>query len=356
MAFAVHAYLLAHGYKLVATGAAAEDAAAGAPLPPLPPPAPRRAALTPAPRAPADFVSDLEEVDAAGWDSMEGAYAFRYQDTEGELCAAAQQPRPPAQSPRLLTPAPPLPASGRRPPLRLRCVAVAASLLVQWAAGAAQDAPSSSLELDTRHFATDEAGVPQGYRNTEELVKKLDHHLGPALAAPGAGAEAQGARAGEAAQRPGAGRPAWAEDGEPLREGPARGGGGALPPGILPTGVGYEDVVPPGFHPPGFGAAGRGGGGGVPLPGEGPPHPGGGMHVGPGHPMFGPGRLGGGVGMPPDPGLGGLPPGARWDPVGPPGTPGWRPGDFRPAPPRPPHPDIMQPGPGRGTDWDAFFG
>jgi proteasome inhibitor subunit 1 (PI31) len=78
------------------------------------------------------------------------------------------------------------------------------------------------------------------------------------------------------------------------------------------------------------------------------------MHVGPGHPIFGPGRMGGGVGG--LPGRGSLPPGARYDPINPAGLPGFHPDDFvQPGPPRP-HPDVMQPGPGRGTDWDEMFG
>lgn len=122
------------------------------------------------------------------------------------------------------------------------------------------------------------------------------------------------------------------------------------------------------------------------------PHRGGGMHVGPGDPIFGPGRLGG------PPGHGSLPPGARWDPIAPPGQRGFHPGgraereggegvdgaawsgrspvraspvhlppplslactpaadDFQPPEPGRMHPDMAQPGPGRGTDWDRMFG
>ncbi len=62
------------------------------------------------------------------------------------------------------------------------------------------------------------------------------------------------------------------------------------------------------------------------------------------------------------PGLGGappgLPPGARWDPIRPQGLEGWRPEDYQRGPGRGQglHPDIMQPGAGRGTDWDSMFG
>ena len=152
----------------------------------------------------------------------------------------------------------------------------------------------------------------------------------------------------------------------PLQEGPVRypgSGGGAFP--FPPVGVGYDDVVPPGVvRPPGYM--------GEVFPGsisQGPPHTGGGMHVGPDHPMFGAGRLdgvgggvrsgqqGGGGG-----GVGGLPPGARWDPIAPPGMPGFRPDDFQNQPGRstaqrpPVHPDVMQPGAGKGTDWTSFSG
>ena len=90
------------------------------------------------------------------------------------------------------------------------------------------------------------------------------------------------------------------------------------------------------------------------------------MHVGPGHPFFsdrlrnpglvgGPGGLGGGGLHGPGGG------GARWDPIAPEGLQGWNPEDFQRGAPRrgegpPVHPDMMQPGPGRGADWDHMFG
>lgn len=81
------------------------------------------------------------------------------------------------------------------------------------------------------------------------------------------------------------------------------------------------------------------------------------------------------------------PAGARYDPIGPPGMPvsllsescccsqppvysqclyhlhdsqviavqGFNPDDFQTGR-RPFHPDLAQPGPGRGTDWDSMFG
>ena len=92
---------------------------------------------------------------------------------------------------------------------------------------------------------------------------------------------------------------------------------------------------------------------------------GGGMHVGPGHPFFSdrlrnPGLASGGGGR--RGGLGGvMPDGARWDPIAPEGLQGWSPEDFQRGAPAgrggpPVHPDMMQPGPGRGADWDHMFG
>lgn len=54
LAFAVHAYILADGYALVAAGAAADGDA-----------------------LPADAG---DEVGPAGWDALDGRYAFRYVD------------------------------------------------------------------------------------------------------------------------------------------------------------------------------------------------------------------------------------------------------------------------------------
>ena len=232
------------------------------------------------------------------------------------------------------------------------------------------------LELDIDKYTTDEPAAPSAYKNTEDLMHNLDAGLGKVVATSG-GSTSLGEQQKQDQQSTRGQQPSYEEGNEqepgpssregyisPLQEGPpyypGRGGGSRgeiLPPGIMPTSVGYEDVVPPGVRLPGYGGIG-GGVGGIPA---GPPHMGGGMHVGPGHPMFGPGKLGGGVGMPPD--FGGrsdhgvpLPPGARWDPIGPPGTRGFRPDDFQTRDPSKPHPDMMQPGPGKGTDWDQFFG
>jgi proteasome inhibitor subunit 1 (PI31) len=313
LAFAVHAYVLANGYKLVAAGAAAEGG----------------------PGAGAAAAAE-EEVDAAGWDALEGRFAFRYADADGR----------------------------GRPPLALQLLAAGARLLAHWDAGggaAAAAAPGRALELDVARFTSEEGGEGGGgggYRAFGDLVALLDRELGPALGlAPGGGAGAGGAqpsgRAGAAASgASGAEESAqerrareYADD--PLRAGPPR------------RAVGYDDAVPPGVRPPGMPR-----GGGFPEP---PLHPGGGMLVGPGHPMFGPGRLGptGGGGFGPGGGFGEpgrgppppcLPPGARWDPIAPPGQPGFHPDDLRRPGPDRPHPDLPPPGPGRGPDWDAYFG
>jgi len=322
VAFAVHAYVLAQGYKLVSTGAKAEDPAT-------------------------DFASsqDREEVDDSGWDSLPGVYVFRYQDVA---------------------------AAGKRAPLFVKCIVVGPKLLVQWMAGASDQ--THVLELDIDKYTSEAALAPAAYKNTEDLMKNLDTGLGKAFSIAGA-ADSAPTKEQQQQQEQGTRRETYQEGKEepgpsyrgeegyssPLQEGPpyypAGGGGGGrevLPPGIMPSSVGYEDVVPPGVQPPGYGGVG-----GVPA---GPPHRGGGMHVGPGHPVFGPGKLGGGVGMPPEFGGrgdhgGSLPPGARWDPIGPPGTRGFRPDDFQPGrDPSHPHPDMSQPGPGKGTDWDQFFG
>ena len=285
--------MIIQGYKLVATGLAAED--------PTTEPAP-----------------DAPEVDATGWDSLpSGIYSFRYQDTEG-----------------------------KRPPLYLKCLANGPKMIVQFST---TTTTTESLELETAKYTTDHSIVPAAYKNTEEFVKEVDasplgRRICPANTTAAPTTTTTTTTSFEQRQQQGVEHPS-----SRLRDDR----GERLPPGILPTGVGYEDVVPPGVRPPGFD-------GGVGILEGGPPHMGGGMHVGPGHPMFGPGRLGGvgGVGgggtYPPPPG------GIRWDPIRPPGLPGFRPEDYQrgqqPPPPGHPHPDVMQPGPGRGTDWDSYFG
>lgn len=318
LAFAVHAFLLAEGFKLVAAGAAAEDEST-------------------------DWTASKEEVGPAGWESLPGAYAFRYQDTEG-----------------------------KRPPLYLKCIATGVQLLVHWVAGAApsgsggagaggnasagaSSAEPCTLELDTAAYTTDAPAAPDCYKAMPELLGKLRKSLGSALdrgkpasaAADQAGSAAAAQQGGEAS---GSGRGREEPGYDPLRDYSGPSSIGYRPPGV-PVGIGAGDVVPPGFRPPGYG-------GGPVIPGllePGPLQGGGGMHVGPGDPLFGPGRMGGGRGAGPGPGRGGLPAGARWDPIAPPGMRGFNPDNFQ-HPPGQVHPDMAQPGPGRGTDWDNMFG
>ncbi|KAL4431594.1 hypothetical protein ABPG77_001436 [Micractinium sp. CCAP 211/92] len=309
LAWAVHAFLLAEGFKLVATGSTAENEGT-------------------------DFSASLEEVAPTGWDALPGAYAFRYQDTEG-----------------------------KRPPLFLKCLVLGNQLLVHWVAGPAPGTGAGSsggnsgephtLELDTGAYTTDAGSAPDCYRSMPELLAKLRQSLGGVLErgkpAPSAAAAAAGAGGRQAGEAGGSGRGRTdAEPGyDPLRDYSGPSGIGHRPPGI-PVGIGADDVVPPGVRPPGYG-------GGPAFPGEpGPLHGGGGMLVGPGDPIFGAGRLGGGVGGPP--GRGALPPGARWDPIAPPGMRGFGPDDYQQPGPGQVHPDMAQPGPGGGSDWDRMFG
>ncbi|EFN53306.1 hypothetical protein CHLNCDRAFT_136975 [Chlorella variabilis] len=292
LAFAVHAFLLSEGFKLVAPGVAAEDESA-------------------------DFATSREEVDPAGWDSLDAAYAFRYQDTEG-----------------------------KRAPVYVKGLVLGGQLLVHWVEGDSPTSEPRTLELDAAAFTTDEPAAPACYQHTTELVAKLRQHLGSVLAGGPTAAGSAGRQKEGRAQASGR---AEGREAEPLQEQPPGVSGvGYRPPG-LPVGIGADDLVPPGVRPPGYG-------GGPAFPGlmePGPLRGGGGMHVGPGDPIFGPGRLGGGVGRPP--GHGSLPPGARWDPIAPPGMRGFGPDDFQREPGQP-HPDMMQPGPGRGRDFDEMFG
>lgn len=312
VAYALHAYIMAQNYKLVAVGPQAD--------------------------VPSEvFASDMPEINVSGTIPLvdEGVYAFGYQDTEH-----------------------------RRPALHIKGVVVPANqvqgnaVLVHWSAIEGNSGANAQpvLELMTAEYTTkDRAEVPQAVKNMEQLVKTLDsafgHVLGigvgigaaksnilPLNAPPGSSSRSSGEE-GPRERGVDQGRGAQPSQGSwPLEERP-------LPPGILPSTVGYDDVVPPGFRPPGMV------GGGIP---EGPPHPGGGMLVGPDHPMFGPGRL---QAPPSTDGRGGvLPPGARWDPIGPPGTRGFFPEGGRRSDGEHPHPDIAQPGPGRGTDWTSFYG
>ena len=311
-AFIVHAYVVAQGYKLVATGADSETDA--------------------------DFSTDMEEVNPARWNTLPGLYSFRYQDAEG-----------------------------KRPPLYLKCIPAGPKLLVQWATGptgSTQAGNSHIQELQIDKFTTDAPNAPAAYQNTDELMRLLDTGLGQAITGASSSKLSQTQPAIQPTRQQVSSRDReeaeYAEPSRgysPLQESPPRypggyrGTGGGMPQEIFPAGVGYEDVVPPGVRPPGFG----GGVGGIPGLTEGPPHMGGGMHVGPGHPMFAqPGRAGVRPGMYGDHGA--PPPGtARYDPIAPPGMRGFRPEDFQRDPSKL-HPDVMQPGPGKGTDWTSYYG
>ncbi|KAK9831386.1 hypothetical protein WJX81_008664 [Elliptochloris bilobata] len=310
--FAVHAFMLADGYKLVATGKAADEAS----------------------EAPPD---DAPEVAADGWnDEIPDSYAFLYADD-----------------------------TGKRSPTLLKALPLGNKLVVSWLALGRPSQPQV-LELDeTRYLADDTSSAPapdaaKAYKNLDELLAQLrgSFYTGPSgnsapaepRAAKDALAEADKPNGthglGEEAARPPQPPPEPEydeyDDGLVLR--PRR-------PQYPPVGGG--DVELPGMRPPGApDLPGMGG----PLGGSGLPGvSGGGMHVGPDDPLFA-GRMGFGRGRKGDRGR--LPPGARWDPVGPPGMQGFHPDDFRRGGPggRSVHPDIMPPGPGASNDFDSMYG
>ncbi|KAK9811865.1 hypothetical protein WJX72_011458 [[Myrmecia] bisecta] len=289
LAFAVHSYLLADGYKLIAVGRDAEDANG----------------------------DKTKEVSTAGWNSSD-EFAFRYA---------------PAQ------------ASGKDHTLLVKALPMGDTLVVhslkQGQDGQQQEEPKV-LDLDTCKYTTDKPGVTEGYKDLDGLVKELTKAFHSQASSAAAGRTAQDSTAAahqhEDASTSGRGS-ARSPHEDPLREGPIRTGGPSL---------GASDVVPPGFRAPGQ-SPNMG-----PIPGIPGFGGGGGMHVGPNDPLFGghpgirpPGGMGGG------PGRGGLPAGARWDPIAPQGLRGFNPDDFQR------HdfdPDIQQPGPGRGADYDRMFG
>ncbi|GAB4821633.1 hypothetical protein N2152v2_008679, partial [Parachlorella kessleri] len=235
-------------------------------------------------------------------------------------------------------------SQGRRSPLYVKALVVGDDLLVHWqcAPGGSQaGGEPASASLSTQKYTTDAASPTESYQNLPDLVRQLQKLFQAATAAPsGAGplGAAQQAHHGQPASDRDANRD---ERSDPLREGPAGGGRLGYQPPRIPTGVGADDVVPPGFRPRALAPQSL-----VCL-----------VSCGAGPPMFGPGRMGGGVGPDlPGGGRSSLPPGARYDPINPAGLPGFNPDDFIPPGPARPHPDVMQPGPGRGTDWDDMFG
>jgi len=230
----------------------------------------------------------------------------------------------------------------------MKCIAAGPQLLIQWALGTASDASNASvLELSIEHFTTNESSSPLAYKNSEDLMSVLEGSLGLSLQSAGRGEAVLASGRAVDLEEP---QRSQREREEEVEEQPYFPYGGQGLPAVPPTGVGFEDVVPPGVRAPGLRP---------PSPGglmEGTPRRGGGMLVGPDHPIFGPGKLGEGVGVGREGPGPALPPGARWDPIGPPGTRGFRPDDFQKHDPSKPHPDMMQPGSDRGTDWDSFYG
>lgn len=189
--------------------------------------------------APADWTAPREEVGPEGWDALEGAYAFRYQDTEGAwlagwlagwltgwligglpvgrfgclesdaaACSAPLERGAAAEGPRagrltscahgtshprlaLTRPAPSPPSAcpalraGTRAPLYLKCLALGPQLLVHWAAGgggsgnAGADQQPRAFELDTAAYTAEGAdAAPACYKDVAGLVGLLRRVLG----------------------------------------------------------------------------------------------------------------------------------------------------------------------------------
>uniref|UniRef100_A0A061S9F9 Proteasome inhibitor subunit 1 (PI31) n=1 Tax=Tetraselmis sp. GSL018 TaxID=582737 RepID=A0A061S9F9_9CHLO len=298
LAFALHAFVLGKGFKLVAVGKTADEAAAGP-------------------------ASSAEEVPVDGWQELQDAYAFKYvsDDTASRT-------------------------------LILKCI-IAGDMLLAHAAAVGSTVEPSSVELNTDQYATESDDLVKGYRDLDGLAAVLESSLKPSVDAAlsaGAPSEQRGnestnkntvghgkASHGEAAERAEADRLR-----EPLR---------ATDPSGVPylphpaPGIGAGDFLPGG----GLGPPGMGGPAGGPMRG-------GGMHVGPDSPMFD-GRLR----HPAGPSFGGpWVPGSRYDPIGPPGMEGFDPDDFRRGPPGRGgpsfHPDIGPPPGMGGTNWDNMFG
>ncbi|CAK0785666.1 hypothetical protein CVIRNUC_008877 [Coccomyxa viridis] len=324
LAFAVHAYLVADGYKLIAVGKNADV-------------------------PDEDIPDDKKRSSVKGWNKDGNSYAFRYEDP-----------------------------TGKRNPIMVKVVPLDDHLLLQWMAPKSFREPRM-LELNVRDYvdkaASSEVDPMAGYKNLPGLVERLKQtfhgHAAEEAAKQMPAAtvrEAIPEQVAPAAQSlhadapPLRASPAPDLDDDFLRKGPRRGG---FPP--VPD-IGTDDLHPPipgiprEFPGPDSipfsGGMGHMGGqpGGI-----------GGMYVGPDDPIFSGRFPGGGMGGPGfsgrggggDPLQGGIPPGARYDPIGPPGVPGFHPEDFqrragRRAGRGDVHPDIMPPGPGRFDD--SMFG
>ncbi|DBB02949.1 TPA: hypothetical protein ACH3X1_013545 [Trebouxia sp. C0004] len=224
-------------------------------------------------------------------------------------------------------------------PMLLKIVSLGDQLLLNWVTLHSAQHEPQQLELEASHYITSKSGLPACYQNIDDLVGKLRSTTHPAEQSAGLkpreAASAKGQLNNAASMRQEAEPDYGAADDEFPKESRRI----AQPPsGIL----GSHDAVPPGFQPPGYGGLQESFPGGMGRTG--------GMHMGPDDPLFA-GRSG--MGRSGRPGLN--PPGARYDPIGPPGMPGFNPDDFQRRLGQI-HPDMAQPGPGRGADWDSMFG
>ncbi|BDA44760.1 probable proteasome inhibitor [Coccomyxa sp. Obi] len=332
LAYAIHAFLLADGYKLVATGKDADVFSTEIP-------------------------ADSPEVGMEGWtDLPNGEYAFRYVDT-----------------------------TGKRNPIMLKMTPMNNKMLLLWASPGSFNEPRM-LELDVDDYVDDNIkpdDPTSAYKNLGDLASRLQStfYVGAAkdAAAPPAEAFSTATQAGSevsplsTSMSAAASRSVEEDPTSELKGPPTH----PTPVPYVPS-IGTDDLRPP-VHPPGP-AVGPGGfppGGpqpGGPVPGGLPGRRGGGMHVGPGDPLFrgppgglrpegGPGMFPGFMGGPgydadPEYPPSSLPPGAHWDPIMPPGMQGFRPEDFqrtgrgrfgRGGQPGV-HPDIMPPGGGFNPD------
>ncbi|CAL5228110.1 g11185 [Coccomyxa viridis] len=329
LAFAVHAYLIADGYRLTATGKAADV-------------------------PDEEIPEDKKRSSVKGWNHMEDGYAFRYEDP-----------------------------TGKRNPLMVKMVPMDGHLLLQWMAPKSFKEPRL-LDLDVNNYVdapSDTAGddPAAGYKSMDDLVAKLRQtfhgHAAEAAAKQQPAAtvrEAIPEAVAPAAQSLRSDAPGTSRSPAPdmdddylLREGPRNAGPrtGGIPP--VPS-IGTDDLHPP---MPGIPREFPGPDD-IPYSGGlgGPERPGGigGMYVGPDDPIFAgrfPGR--GGMGGDFGPGISGRGrgrgsfPGAIWDPIAPPGMPGFRPEDFQRGARGNTgrgdvHPDVMPPGPGHFDD--SMFG
>lgn len=288
LAYAVHAYFLARGAKVVAVGQRADDAEPDTIL--------------------------TEEVETQGWDDLQDHFAFRY-----------------------------IPESGNtQDALQVMMDVVGNALVVHWAA-VTSSRPPRSLQLLLSDFTRDASGVQEGYVNTDKLLDILHENLGDAFSEDSQTVHSSG-QAADADSRK-TRTPHLEKEGDV---------DDALTAAEMPlpwpnndndrraAAVGAQDLVPLGLRAPGSlvepGGSHLGYGGG-------------GMHVGLDDPVYNSRLRQGGRGV-----SGGVP-GARFDPINPQGLPGWNPDDFQQQGNRGlPHPDIMPPGPDRGTDFNSMFG